>query len=529
MAGIVAATLGTLLAPLVQRLAARVRFVDLPDRHHKQHRKAVPLGGGLLISLSTAAGLVSIVLISPVVRMLIARDATLIRGLILASVTLIVVGVIDDWRGMRGLHKLFGQIVAALLLTSQGLEIRQLELLGWTIDLGVLAVPFTVFWLLGAINALNLLDGIDGLAGSVGLVTSLVLACVAIISGQALGALIAVALAGGCAAFLNANLPPAKMFLGDTGSMFLGLALGALTAVCCSNGPGLLSLAPAVAILAIPIMDSSVAIVRRRLTGRSIYMTDRGHLHHCLMQTLESHPAVLVVVATACLASGAGAALSVFMKNDVTAIISTVSVMTLLVVMRLFGHVECSLLLGKLAVFPVRLSRMKDSTARGSKARKVAVRLQGERQWNLLWESLTEWAEKLQLLRIDLDVNSPAMKESFHANWCQPSTRELHECWRMELPLFVEGLAVGRLQVSGERQQADGSICQAVDHLIDLLEPFEKAFAALAVSPGGRRGEWSAEQLQIARVSSNQHRRAEENGLEPSLPIAQPEIVGLIR
>jgi UDP-GlcNAc:undecaprenyl-phosphate GlcNAc-1-phosphate transferase len=487
MAGVVAITLGTVLAPVVRRIATRVGFVDKPDAHHKRHSQPVALGGGILIFISVFVSLISIAAISSVARMLFSRDAEIVRGFLLASLTLIAVGIIDDWRGMRGRNKLLGQIVAALLLTSHGLEIRQLELLGWTIDLGVMAVPFTVVWLVGSINALNLLDGLDGLAGTVGLITSLVIVGISIISGHALGALIAVALAGSCAGFLQVNLPPAKMFLGDTGSMFLGLMLGSLTVLCCSNGPGLLSAAPAIGILAVPIMDSTFALLRRRLTGRSIYMTDRGHVHHCLMMTLESNPAVLFVVATACLASGLGAALSIYLKNDVTALLSTGLVAVVLIATRLFGHVECALFISKLlAKLPSNVlwqRRSRRNEQASSRARKVAIRLQGNRQWHLIWESLTELAEKLRLLRIDLDVNLPAMKEGFHANWYQPMSHEHHECWRMEIPLFVNGNVVGRLQVTGEPPSQERSVCDAVDHLAELLVPFEREFTQFAATP----------------------------------------------
>jgi UDP-GlcNAc:undecaprenyl-phosphate GlcNAc-1-phosphate transferase len=483
MAGVVAITLGTVLAPIIQRIATRVGFVDKPDAHHKRHSQPVALGGGILIFISVLVSLLSIAAISSVARMLFTRDAEIVRGFVLASLTLIAVGIIDDWRGMRGRNKLLGQIVAALLLASHGLEIRQLELLGWTIDLGVMAVPFTVVWLIGSINAVNLLDGLDGLAGTVGLITSLVIVGISIISGHALGALIAVALAGGCAGFLHVNLPPAKMFLGDTGSMFLGLMLGALTILSCSNGPGLLSAAPAIGILAVPIMDSTFALLRRRLTGRSIYMTDRGHVHHCLMMALDSNTAVLFVVATACIASGLGSALSIYLKNDVTAILSTGLIVVVLIATRLFGHVECALFISKLPIHAVWQQRMSQTGNRAGRARRVAVRLQGNRQWNLFWESLTELAEKLQLLRIDLDVNLPAMKEGFHANWYQPSCRERHECWRIELPLFVESVAVGRLQVAGDRPNQERSVCDAVDQLAEFLSPFERAFTELATAP----------------------------------------------
>jgi UDP-GlcNAc:undecaprenyl-phosphate GlcNAc-1-phosphate transferase len=479
------------------------------------------------VFVSAVAGLIAVAAISPIVQMLFIRDATLAKGFLMASLMLVAVGVVDDWHGMRGRHKLFAQILAALLLTSQGLEIRQLELLGWTIDLGVMAVPFTVFWLLGAINALNLLDGIDGLVATVGLMTSLLVACIGIISGQAFAALMSVALAGGCLAFLHANLPPARMFLGDAGSMFLGLALGTLTAVSCSNGPGLLSLAPAVGLLALPILDSGVALLRRRLTGRSIYSADRGHLHHCLLHELTSHRAVLLVAAVACLASGLGALLSVYMKNDVTAILSTGLMVIILIVMRLFGHVECSLMLSRLPIPSWWYSRNGEAEKNGKgTARTTAVRLQGERQWNLLWESLTECADKLHLLRIDLDVNLPAMREGFHANWYQPTERERHECWRMEIPLFVDGAAVGRLQVSGEHRAEQKSVCDAVDQLIDLLEPFERAFADIAARPESSHDADPGAFAPLVNRESDAHVSA-KSGFDTLIPTARADVASL--
>ena len=273
--------------------------------------------------------------------------------------------------------------------------------------------------------------------------------------------------------------------------MVLGLSLGTLTVMSCSNGPGLMSLAPAVGLLALPIMDSSIAVLRRRLTGRSIYATDRGHLHHCLMQALGNHHVVLCVAAMACAASGAGAVLSVFQKNDITAIICTGLVAATLVALRLFGHAELELLRSKISLLPIRLRRKGTIENGNGTARKVSVRLQGDRQWNLLWETLIEWRTKLELMRIDLDVNLPAMKEGFHANWYQQSQPEWQDCWRMEIPLFVDGMAVGRLQVAGDRRRDEESVCAAVDNLIDLLEPFEKAFAVLAGSPEASYDEWS--------------------------------------
>jgi UDP-GlcNAc:undecaprenyl-phosphate GlcNAc-1-phosphate transferase len=275
--------------------------------------------------------------------------------------------------------------------------------------------------------------------------------------------------------------------------------------------------------LALPIMDSTIALLRRRLTGRSIYMTDRGHVHHCLMNALGRHRSVLLVAAMACLASGGGAVLSVYMKNDVVALMSTGLVVALLVFMRLFGHVECALLVSKLSIPALSLRRKHWPKNGRSCALEVAVRLQGDRQWNLLWESLTEWAEKLRLQRVDLDVNLPAMKEGFHANWYQPLDREWHECWRMEVPLFANGVAVGRLQVAGDRHGDEGLVCDAMDQATELLGLFEKAFAELATSPVGRPENRCVEVLHEA--SANGHRQfREERVLGPAMAVSQGRV-----
>jgi UDP-GlcNAc:undecaprenyl-phosphate GlcNAc-1-phosphate transferase len=184
-----------------------------------------------------------------------------------------------------------------------------------------------------------------------------------------------------------------------------------------------------------------------------------------------------------CISSGIGAALSIYTKNDVTTIVCTTLAVVALIVMRLFGHVECQLLLNKLSASAARIVQRGRTQRNDRDGRAMAVQLQGERQWTLLWESLTEWGDKLHLLHIVLDVNLPAMREGFHANWNRPSHRERHEVWRLDFPLFVDGLAVGRLEVAGDHLESDGSVGTSIERLVDLLEPFEKAFAAVATSP----------------------------------------------
>ena len=204
-----------------------------------------------------------------------------------------------------------GRSLAAVILVGLGLRIDAWSCFGVEVKLGILAYPVTVLWILLVVNAFNLIDGMDGFCGSLGLVAALAIAFLAYWSGRVEDAIIALALAGALAAFLRDNLPPAKIYLGDAGSMTLGMMISALSVRACSDGPSTaVSVLPLVALLTLPLLDVVTAVGRRWLKGRSIFTPDRGHLHHCLRSRLGSTVAALgAAVALATLGAG-GAALA---------------------------------------------------------------------------------------------------------------------------------------------------------------------------------------------------------------------------
>ncbi len=204
------------------------------------------------------------------------------------------VGVVDDRYGLRGRHKLAGQVVAAAILVGLGLRIDAWSGFGVEVELGIFAYPITVLWILLVVNAFNLIDGMDGFCGSLGLVASLAIAFLAFWSGRVEDTIVGLALAGALAAFLRDNLPPARVYLGDAGSMTLGMMIAALSVRACSDGPDTaVSLPPLVALLALPLLDVATALGRRWLTGRSLFTPDRGHIHHRLRSRLGSTAAAL--------------------------------------------------------------------------------------------------------------------------------------------------------------------------------------------------------------------------------------------
>jgi UDP-GlcNAc:undecaprenyl-phosphate/decaprenyl-phosphate GlcNAc-1-phosphate transferase len=358
-----------LLTPMARALAIRYGLIDRPDGERKLHKRPTPTAGGIVVLVSSCAGVLSLLLFSsPMAAPILHQGPNLCRFLLGAAVVC-GLGIADDYWRLRGRQKLIGQLVAISIVLSSGLEVTHVRLGTWSIALGPFSVPLTVLWLLGAINALNLLDGMDGLLSSVGLIMAAGMGAMAVVNHQWVPACIALALAGALLGFLNYNLPPATIFLGDTGSTLIGLVIGVLAIRCSFKAPATLALATPLAVLTIPILDTAAAIIRRKLTGRSIYSTDREHLHHCLLRKGFTSRRVLVWVASLCLLSVGGALLSLLLYNDLLAMLVSLMVIGILIGTRLFGYNEWLLVKSRCAATALWLlprNRVRPAHDRGS-------------------------------------------------------------------------------------------------------------------------------------------------------------------
>ncbi len=471
--GVIAAVVSYPLTNFVGLMARRWGFVDRPDGHHKGHSREVALGGGLAVFLAAVITfLVEYISSNPLQG--IFWEAPYLGGLLLAGAWIVGLGLYDDRFGMRGRYKLLGQVVAAAIVINAGLEIKSFVIFEQRIELGPFSVAFTIFWLLGAMNSLNLLDGIDGLATTIGIILCATISIMALLLGQTAVAVVGAVFTGSLLGFLRFNFPPAKIFLGDAGSMLIGLVVGTLAIGGSMKGPATVAMAAPLAIWALPIFDSMAAIMRRKLTGRSIYEADRGHLHHRLMSVFGKNTRVLGFVAVCCAITCAGALFSTFMNNDLLAIIAVISVLCMLIVSQALGHVEFLMIIAR---FKSLLLLMFGKNI----PRQYSFRLQGSRDWNMMWQSITEFAEKLNLVEVKIDLNLAAMQEGFHASWRQPSTCEKQERWSADVPLFAENHLIGRLWVCGNRPTGMTS-CEAIHQLMDQLEPLEAEIVALATN-----------------------------------------------
>ena len=483
-----ACVMSIVLTVLIRAVAMRIGFTDRPDGHRKLHTQPTALGGGLAVFLATTVVLGLLVVFPTAFREDLYQRWWELARLLLAGAAIVGVGLVDDVVGLRGRQKLLGQCAAIGILLAGGLVVREVGIFGAHFHLGWLAYPLTAFWLLGAINSLNLLDGIDGLASTLGLIQIATIALMAAMIGRYETALLGVAFAGALVGFIRFNFPPATIFLGDAGSMLIGLIVGTLAVEASLKGAGTVLLAAPLAIWAIPIFDSVAAILRRKLTGRSIYATDRGHLHHRLLDLLQSNRRVLALVACACAVTSAAALLSVFLKSDFIALIACASVVVIFIATGVFGRTEL-LLLGS------RLQRLRrafgpSGTSGERWPHQSAVRLQGTRPWHLLWDALIASAAELRLQQIRLDINMTAERESYHARWEQPDQLSREFGWRLEVPLLLGQQAVGHVAVFGAHGNQPG--VEELQQLFALVGPVESLFleiagSSLPVAPQGGR------------------------------------------
>jgi UDP-GlcNAc:undecaprenyl-phosphate GlcNAc-1-phosphate transferase len=470
--------LSLLLTHLLRVAAVRLNLVDRPDGRRKVQTKPIPVAGGIAVLLSVTITLLLVWLWNTPEPNPLQGEANRLVVLLLAGSAICFLGVVDDFGRLRGRHKLLGQVLVASAVALSDVQVRQVQLFGLEpLHLGPLSFPFTVFLLLGAINSLNLLDGMDGLLGTVGLIICLTLAAVAWHNESFATVCVTLALAGALLGFLRYNFPPASVYLGDGGSMLIGLVVGVLAIQSSlKTSVAVLQLAAPLSLLTIPIFDTTAAIVRRTLTGRSIYSTDRGHIHHCLLRHGWGTRRTLLLVSGFCLLTAGGALASLFFNNEVLALLSAVGVVAILVAGRMFGHAEFALVAKRTAALVSSLVRF----PAGVNAREYEIRLQGSVEWGSLWAAVNAYGEELNLCTVRLDINAPALHENYHARWDRatpPLDTEAEGLWRTEIPLTVRGQVVGRIQVTG---QNDGMpIWEKVATLARIGEDFEKKAAQL--------------------------------------------------
>jgi UDP-GlcNAc:undecaprenyl-phosphate/decaprenyl-phosphate GlcNAc-1-phosphate transferase len=294
--------------PMVKKIAFQIGAVDVPRDSRRMHKKPMARIGGLAIFF----GFLVSVLFDIAGRLfsvptVFSLDDQML-GLIIGILIIVATGIIDDIYQIKARYKLVPQLAAAIIVVVAGTRVTYVTNpfaeLGLSLMPEYISIPLTVLWIVGITNAINFIDGLDGLAAGVSSIASLSLFFISVIRGELEIAVLTAALAGATLGFLPYNFNPAKIFMGDTGAMFLGFTLGAISVQGTLKSYTAIAIAIPLLVLALPLFDTIFAIIRRVFQGKSIMEADRGHLHHRLIDMGLSHKQSVVVMYTASAALG---------------------------------------------------------------------------------------------------------------------------------------------------------------------------------------------------------------------------------
>lgn len=278
--------------PAVKAFAQKVGAIDVPTEARRVHDHPIPRLGGLAIFLGF---LLSVILFADITNQ--------IRGILIGAVVIVATGAVDDVVSLRAITKLIIQIITAIIAVAHGVVIEVIMnpnvfAEADHLSLGVLSIPITILWIVAVTNAVNLIDGLDGLAVGVSTIASVTMLVIALVVSEPNVAIILACLAGACVGFMPYNLNPAKIFMGDTGALLLGYVLSTMSILGMFKFYAIVSFFVPVLALAVPIMDTSFAFMRRILRGQNPMKPDRGHFHHRLLDMGMSQKQAVSVLYT---------------------------------------------------------------------------------------------------------------------------------------------------------------------------------------------------------------------------------------
>ncbi|MHC5099521.1 glycosyltransferase family 4 protein [Peptoniphilus genitalis] len=263
--------------PFTIKIAKKKGFLDVPKDERRVHKKPIPVGGGIAMVIS-----VSILMVY-----FLPLNKNLIMALI-ASLIIAISGLYDDKEGLSPKLKFLFQILAAVILIIGGMKIEfftnPFDSHDALLILNILSIPVTIFWVCGITNTINLIDGLDGLASGVSMICAISMFFITYKMGRYDVSLVCALVAGACLGFLPFNFNPAKIFMGDTGALYLGFMLSYISISGFLKQAAILMIFVPVLILGVPVFDTAFAMVRRKLSGKSMVEADKGHLHHRLLK-----------------------------------------------------------------------------------------------------------------------------------------------------------------------------------------------------------------------------------------------------
>jgi UDP-GlcNAc:undecaprenyl-phosphate GlcNAc-1-phosphate transferase len=396
--------LALVVTPAVIRMAYRINALDRPGVR-TVHSRPVARIGGVAIFVSAMITIVSALSLNT--QLGDAFEAVrLPLGMLLAMATMIfLIGLVDDLRGLPARVKFLAETAGAVVLCLAGVRISSIAITDQlVVHLGNWGTVLTILWIVGVTNAVNLSDGLDGLAGGVSAIACAVIAAFALQSQNLIMAVLMLSLLGGLCGFLFYNFNPAKVFMGDCGSLFVGFTIASSSMMCLTKSSVLVGLALPMLALGIPIFDTLFSILRRYLERRSLFAPDRSHFHHRLIDLgLKQQHAVLAIHGATCAATGLG--LFMMVRRDLGALILFGVILLLLILLfRVVGAVH----------FGQTLLRLQQKYARSAQEKQIRrtfedlqLRFRQARDADQRWQAVCDAGARFEFDSVSVVTRDP--------------------------------------------------------------------------------------------------------------------------
>ena len=439
---------------LVRWLGHRFEVLDHPDGYRKVHKRPIPRIGGLAVYLAFFGALaVGAFLWRP--TMLAGPVGTTEFGWVIVGATAVLfLGLWDDSRGMRASRKMIVLTSIAVLMYAVGFRIGAVtNPFGSYIELGLLALPVTLFWFLGCMNAINFIDGLDGLAAGVSLFVAGTILVSAFLFGNAEGAVLALALFGAAAGFLIFNFHPASIYLGDSGSYLLGFLIACTGMISTRKAHTIVALLVPVIAMGVPIADTALAILRRWARGVPLFASDRHHLHHKLLKMGIGHRQAVILIYAVCVGLAGTALLMTASRTQRSAAVLLLLALAAALVIRLLGRNEVLLAHQRVSNHMGQRKRRSNGNRIGYEA---VERMRQAEHLPAVWAAFTNAADGLEMDHVRLTLKTapeipPIWADTDTLAWTRSGNGHAHEeitgTWSFGCSLIAGGARLGKVDI----------------------------------------------------------------------------------
>ena len=320
-----------IITPLVIIFAHRIKAIDRPGVR-TVHKRPIPRIGGMAFFISAMLVIFIVLFLNNSIGQAFRNMQVQLISLFCSATFIFFIGLIDDLKGLPAKYKFLTELLATVSLCFAGVKISSIAITEeWVLNLGVLSYPLTILWIVGITNAVNLSDGLDGLAAGISAIACGVIAIFAVYSGSVIMAVIMLALLGSLTGFLFFNFNPARIFMGDCGSLFLGFTIASASVLCSTKSSALVGMALPALALGVPIFDTLFCMLRRFLERRSMFSPDRRHFHHILMDMgIKQRHVVITIYVVTLLFAGLGMFMMVTQDKNTFIIFSCILILIIL-------------------------------------------------------------------------------------------------------------------------------------------------------------------------------------------------------